>query len=83
MTAPTRRRPRLPDPEAQPTMTAAEVGVILGRSPRRVYELAAAGELPAVRLGGRVLVLTAALRRQLGVDPPADRGEGAADAVAT
>jgi excisionase family DNA binding protein len=79
-----RRRARLPDPEAQPTMTAAEVGAVLRISPRRACELAAAGELPALRLGGRRWrFLTAELRRQLAVDPPEPGGGGeAADALA-
>ena len=45
-------------PEAKPRpmfLTAAEVGQELGLKKSRVYELAAAGLLPVVRLGRRIL----------------------------
>jgi excisionase family DNA binding protein len=85
-----RAGPAAPDPEVQPLMTAAEVAPFLALSPRRVYERAAEGALPSIRFGGRVLFQTAALRRWLGIDPPAPNGgagggetaEGAADALA-
>ncbi|MGC9974404.1 MAG: helix-turn-helix domain-containing protein [Gaiellaceae bacterium] len=34
-------------------LSAREVGRQIGRSPDRVYELIAAGELPAIRIGPR------------------------------
>jgi excisionase family DNA binding protein len=45
-----------PDPGPRPMfLTAAEVGQELGLKKSRVYELATAGLLPAVRLGRRML----------------------------
>lgn len=67
---------RLPDPEEQPTMPVPEAGRIaynLGRDAS--YAAAARGDLPTIRVGRKLRVPTAALRRLLGLDGTA---EGAA-----
>jgi excisionase family DNA binding protein len=48
----------VPPHEDRRFLTAAEVGALLGLRKSRVYELAAAGALPAVRLGVRKLVFS-------------------------
>lgn len=50
------------------TISVEEAAVILGISRRSAYRAAASGDLPAVRLGRRVRVPSAALRQLL--SPP-------------
>lgn len=45
-----------------------EAGQLLGISKDAAYKAAAAGQLPVIRVGRRLLVPTAALLRMLGVD---------------
>lgn len=52
--------------ELSPTITIEEAGEILGISRRSAYRAAAAGQLPTLRLGRRILVPTASLLRLLG-----------------
>jgi excisionase family DNA binding protein len=60
-------------PNDQPaTMTVEQAGQLLGISRRSAYRAAAAGQLPTLRLGRRILVPTAALHRMLAITPPAD-----------
>lgn len=49
-----------------PTITVERAGEILGISRRSAYRAAAAGQLPTLRLGRRILVPTASLLRLLG-----------------
>jgi excisionase family DNA binding protein len=60
----------LPDPEQVPLLSVDEVVAVFGGRLSRsaVYDAIHRGELPSVRLGRRVLVPTAALRRKLGLD---------------
>lgn len=58
----------LPTAEERPTMSVPEVCVILGISRQHGYHAVNAGDIPAIRLGRKVLVPTAELRRLLGVD---------------
>ena len=44
-----------------PFLTVPEVARRLGRTPARCYQLARAGELPVVEVGGRLVVPRAAL----------------------
>jgi len=44
-----------------PFLTVPEVARLLGRTPSRCYQLARAGLLPVVRVGGRLVVPRAAL----------------------
>lgn len=58
----------LPEPREQPTISVAEAGRFLGLSKVSAYEAAHRGELPVIRIGRRLLVPTAALRRLLAID---------------
>jgi excisionase family DNA binding protein len=62
---------RVPDPEARPLLTVGEAGALLGLSRSAAYRAAEAGQLPTIRLGARLCVPTAALRRLLQLDEPA------------
>ena len=57
-----------PTPQAA-TMTVEQAGVLLGVSRRAAYRAAAAGHIPTIRLGRRILIPTAHLHRMLGLDP--------------
>lgn len=46
---------------ANPFLTVPEVARLLGRTPSRCYQLARAGLLPVVRVGGRLVVPRSAL----------------------
>lgn len=61
----------VPDPTEQPTMTAEETGKALKISRASAYDAIARGEIPSIRVGRRVLVPTAAVRRMLLLDQPA------------
>jgi len=63
----------LPDPHIRPTLTVPEAGRILGLAKASAYEGVARGQIPAIRVGRRLLVPTAALRRMLQLDGPDDR----------
>ena len=68
-------RPTLPDPMTEPTVTVERAGALLGISRGSAYAAAAAGDIPTIRVGRRLLVPTAALRRMLAVDAqPTDQG---------
>lgn len=58
----------VPDPRVQPTMTVDEAAGVIGVSRGVAYEAARNGELPVIHMGRRVLVVTAGLRRLLGLD---------------
>lgn len=58
----------LPSPEQKAVLTAPEVAEILGLSLRSVRSAMTSGELPVVRIGARVWVKTAELRRLLGLE---------------
>lgn len=63
----------VPDPQVQPTMRVwPDTGQALGLSKASTYEAVARGDIPSIRIGGRLLVPTAALRRMLSMDAPAD-----------
>ncbi len=62
------------------TMTVEDAGRLLGVSRRAAYRAAAAGHIPVIRLGRRILVPTARLHQMLGIQPttrphePRDQG---------
>lgn len=58
----------LPDPNEHPVMTVEEAGRHLGVSRATAYESVERGEIPSIRLGRRLVVPTAALRRMLEID---------------
>ena len=47
------------------TMSVPEAGSVLGISRNAAYAAAARGEIPVIRIGGRLLVPAAALERML------------------
>lgn len=59
---------QLPDPTTRPTVTVEEAAGFLGIARGSAYEAARRGDLPTIRVGRRLLVPTAALRRMLGMD---------------
>jgi excisionase family DNA binding protein len=60
---------RVPTAEQRPTLNLwPETGRILGLSKSAVYDAAHTGEIPTIRVGRRILVPTAALRRMLALD---------------
>lgn len=58
----------VPDPAVQPTMTMDEVATALGISRTTAYQGAKSGEIPVVRVRGRLMAPTAAIRRLLQLD---------------
>jgi excisionase family DNA binding protein len=58
----------VPTPDERPTLTVSETGRILGLSRQSAYNAVTAGEIPTIRLGRRLVVPTAALRRLLSLD---------------
>jgi len=65
--------PSLPDPAVQPTVDLwPTAGRALGIGRNTAYESARRGEIPTIRLGHRILVPIAALRRMLALDDPPD-----------
>jgi excisionase family DNA binding protein len=59
----------LPDPTKEPTISVERAGQLLGISRGSAYQAARRGEIPAIRIGRRrVVVPTASLLRLLGVD---------------
>jgi excisionase family DNA binding protein len=58
-----------PTPEQRPTLNLwPETGQILNLSKASVYAAAERGEIPTIRVGRRLLVPTAALRRMLSMN---------------
>jgi hypothetical protein len=56
----------LPDPEIQPTVSVYPTAAsALGLGRTAAYAAAKRGEIPTIRVGGRLVVPTAALRRML------------------
>jgi excisionase family DNA binding protein len=64
------------DWRAQSTLTVEQAAVILGIGRASAYAAAGSGDLPVIRLGRRLLVPTAQLRRLLGEDPNEQRPGG-------
>lgn len=62
--SPIRRRPMASDVRRQ-TYTVAEVAKILGIGRNTAYEVCRSGEIPTIRIGGRILVPCAALHELL------------------
>ena len=58
------------DPQLKPTCTIDECAIVLGISRGSAYAAVRSGELPTIRVGRRLLVPTAALRRMLSFDAP-------------
>jgi excisionase family DNA binding protein len=58
----------IPTATQQPTLTVEEAGELLGISRGSAYEAARNGDIPTIRIGRRLVVPTAALRRLLALD---------------
>lgn len=58
----------VPSPSSRPTLTVPEAGRFLGLAKASAYEAAERGQIPTLRIGRRLLVPTAALRRMLQLD---------------
>lgn len=59
---------QIPLPEEQPTTTVEQAGVWLGLSRSSAYNAANEGQIPTIRIGRRLVVPVAELRRMLGID---------------
>ncbi len=62
--------------KSRATVSVPEAGAVLGISRNGSYQAAKRGEIPVIKIGGRLVVPTARLLRLLGAE------EGATDAVA-
>ena len=58
------------DPIDQPTLTVEEVAAILGTGRTATYDAIRRGELPSIKVGRKLVVPTAAVRRLLELDAP-------------
>jgi excisionase family DNA binding protein len=58
----------VPDPAVQPTMQVDDVAAALGLSRGATYNGVQTGEIPSIRIGRRIVVPTAAVRRMLQLD---------------
>lgn len=58
----------VPDPAERPTMTVDETASVLGVSRSTAYESIRTGDIPSIRLGRRLVVPTAAVRKMLQLD---------------
>lgn len=58
-----------PEASERPTLPVwPDTGLIVGLSKASTYEAVARGDIPSIRIGRRLLVPTAALRRMLQLD---------------
>ena len=58
----------IPKAEDRPTIEVPEAGRVFGLGRSASYAAAARGEIPTLRIGRRLVVPTAQLRRLLGLD---------------
>ncbi len=58
----------VPDPIVEPTVSVERAGAFFGLGRSSAYEAVRRGDLPAIRIGTRWVVPTAALRRMLAID---------------
>jgi excisionase family DNA binding protein len=54
----------IPNPIAEPTITAGRAAEIIGVSKRSVYAAIERGEMPSIKVGKRVVIHTARFIRQ-------------------
>jgi excisionase family DNA binding protein len=59
---------RVPDPAIEPTVTVERAAELLGISRGQGYEGVRTGDIPSLRVGHRILIPTAAIRRLLQLD---------------
>jgi hypothetical protein len=60
----------LPDPNVQPIISVDEARPFYGLSRGAMFEAVKRGDIPSLRVGRRILIPVAAMRRQLQVDEP-------------
>lgn len=60
------------DPTVRPTLSVDETARLLGVGRATAYAAVKAGDIPSIRIGRRLLVPTAALRRLLMLDDERD-----------
>jgi excisionase family DNA binding protein len=70
--------PDILDPTKTPTVSIDQAAQLLGIARSSAYEAARCGEIPVLRLGRRMRVPTAALRRMLQLDEASRHGGDAA-----
>ena len=59
----------------RPTCSVEELGRILGVSKNPAYDAVKRGDIPSIRVRGKIRIPTAPLRRMLGIEPaPQERG---------
>lgn len=63
----------LPDPMREPTISAERTRKLYGLGRRQVYDALRAGQIPGRRIGGRWVVPTALVLRDLGLDGAVQR----------
>lgn len=56
------------DPAEQPTMTVEEVGEVFSVSRASAYEGVKSGAIPSIKIGRRIVVPTAKVRRMVELD---------------
>lgn len=59
--------PAIPDPRVTPTISVEDAGKLLGMSRPSAYAAVQRGDIPAIRIGRRVIVPTAKLLAMLGL----------------
>ena len=65
----------LPKASEYPTVSVEMAGAALGLSRASAYEGVRTGEIPSIRIGRRIVIPTAQLRRMLGLDEMDGRPE--------
>lgn len=55
------------DPFSKPTMSVPDAGELLGLGRNAAYDAAKRGDLPTIKIGGRVMVITSKLREMMDV----------------
>ena len=53
---------------SRPTITVDDAAKVLGTGRNATYDAVHRGEIATMRVGGRILVLTAPLRKKLGIE---------------
>lgn len=61
---------RLPNPWTVPVLTVPVAGDLVGVTRSAAYRMVQRGELPTIRMGGRLMVPTARLYERLGLPVP-------------
>jgi excisionase family DNA binding protein len=56
------------DPSVRPTISVDETAIVLGVARTTAYEAIRQGHIPVIKVGGRLRVPVAALRRMLALD---------------